>query len=146
MHGKDPLAVMEAASAEISYARRLHRETTKEFKFRKGSRGKEYCENLQKIISMLMNGSVPAGSTPEFLITIKPLIQGLLQRWEIGNLCQVFANLKKQERLSFPDTVDPLVIVISRSEVDALDTSVALEMLKKTHRITRHSERIYGTG
>ena len=131
MRGKDPLAVMEAASAEISYARRLHREATKESDFRKGSKGRKYCENLQRIISMLMNGSVPAGSTSEFLITVKPLIQELLQRWEIGNLRQVFSNLQTQERLSLPKTIDPLVIVVSRSEVEAMDTSAALGTLRK---------------
>jgi len=116
MREKDPVAIIEAASAEISYARRLHREATKESDFRKGSRGREYCDNLQKMISLLMNGSVPDGSTYEFLITIKPLIQELLQKWEIGNLRKVFSNLKTQERLSLPATIDPLVIVISRSE------------------------------
>ena len=35
--------------------------------FRKGSKGRQYCENLQKLISLLVNGSVPSGSTPEFL-------------------------------------------------------------------------------
>jgi len=54
MLGKDPLMVMQAASAEISYARRLHRETTKDSDFRKGSRGREYCENLQTLISLVM--------------------------------------------------------------------------------------------
>lgn len=131
MRGKDPLSVMEAASAEISYARRLHREAAKESDFRKGSRGRRYCENLQKLISMLMNGSVPAGSTSEFLITVKPLVQELLQRWEIGNLRQVFSNLQTKERLSLPKTIDPLVIVISRNEVEAMDISAALGTLKK---------------
>lgn len=131
MRGKDPMAVIEAASAEISYARRLHRETTKESDFRKGSRGRDYCENLQQMISMIMNGSVPAGSTSEFLITVKPLILELLQRWEIGNLRQVFSNLQTQERLSLPKTIDPLVIVISRSEVQAMDISAALGTLRK---------------
>jgi hypothetical protein len=99
MRGKDPVAVMEAASAEISHARRLHRKTKKDSGFRKGSRGKEYCENLQKLISLVMNGSVPAGSTPEFLTAVKPLIQQLLQKWEIGNLRQVFSNLQAPESL-----------------------------------------------
>ena len=131
MRGKDPLAVMEAASAEISYARRLHREATKDSDFRKGSRGREYCENLQKLISLVMNGSVPAGSTPEFLTAVKPLIQQLLQRWEIGNLRQVFSNLQAPESLNLPKIIDPLVLVISRAEVEAMDTSAALGVLKK---------------
>lgn len=131
MRGKDLAAVMEAASAEITYARRLHREATKESDFRKGSRGREYCENLQKMISMLMNGSVPGGSSPEFLITVKPLTQELLERWEIGSLRQVFSNIKVQEHPTLPKSIDPLVIVISRDEVEAMDTSVALDTFKK---------------
>lgn len=131
MRGKDPMAVMEAASAEISYARRLHRESTKESDFRKGSRGREYCENLQKMIRMLMNGSVPDGSSPEFLITIKPLIDELLKRWEIGSLRQAFSNIKVQEHISLPKSIDPLVIVISKDEVEAMDISVALATLTK---------------
>jgi len=131
MRGKDPSAVMEGASAEISYARRLHREATKDSDFRKGSRGRKYCENLQKLISLVMNGSVPAGSTPEFLTAVKPLIQQLLQKWEIGNLRQVFSNLQASESLSLPKSVDPLVLVISRAEVDAMDTSAALRVLKR---------------
>lgn len=131
MRGKDTLAVMEAASAEISYARRLYCEATKNSDFHKGSRGREYCENLQKLISLIMNGSVPAGSTPKFLTTVKPLIQQLLQKWEIGNLRQVFSNLPAPESLSLPKTIAPLVLVISRAEVKAMDTSAALDVLKK---------------
>jgi hypothetical protein len=129
--GKDPLAIMEAASAEISYAHRLHRETTQKSDFRKGSRGWEYCENLKKLISLLMNGTVPAGATPEFLTVVKPLVQQLLQKYEIGELRQAFSDFQQSERLSLPKTIDPLIVVISRAEVEALDTSVALGVLKK---------------
>ena len=131
MYGKDPLAVIEAASAEISYARRLHREATKNSDFREGSRGRKYCENLQKLISLVMNGSVPEGSTPEFLNAVKPLLKNLLKKWEIGNLRQVFSPLQSPESFSFPETIDPLVLVISRAEVEAMDTSAALGVLKR---------------
>src|ERR1035438_3050095 len=90
MLGKDLIEVMDAASTEISSARHNHRETTKDSDFRKGSRGREYCENLQKLISMIVNGSVPPGSTHEFLYDVKPLIQQLLQKYNIGNLRQIF--------------------------------------------------------
>ena len=46
MHGKNPLEVMDAASAEITSARRLHREATNRSDFRKGSKGREYCDSL----------------------------------------------------------------------------------------------------
>lgn len=131
MHGKDPMAVIETASVEISYARRLHCEATKDTAFRKGSRGRAYCDNLQKLISLVMNGEVPAGSTPEFLNTVKPLIQHLLQKWEIGELRQVFSNLQTPESSILTAKIDPLVLVISRDEVEAMDTSTALGVLKK---------------
>ena len=102
MRGKDPLAIMEAASAEGSYARRLHRETTKEDDFREGSKGWEYCESLQKLVFLLMNGSVPTGASSEFLTVVKPLVQQLLQKWRIGNLRQVFSDFQQPESLSLP--------------------------------------------
>lgn len=117
MHGKNPIEVMDSAGTEIGLARRHHRETTKDSDFRKGSRGRIYSDNLQKLISMLMNGCVPTGSSPEFLASVKPLIQGLLQKWDIGTLRQVFSNLqtpilketKKTDELTEPEveTTDP---------------------------------------
>ncbi len=132
MRGRDPVAVIEAASAEISYARRFHREATKDSDFRKGSRGREYCENLQRLVSLVMNGSVPAGSTPEFLAAVKPLVHQLLERWEIGNLRQVFSNLQAPESLSlFSKIIKPLVLIVSRKEVEEGDISCALAVLKR---------------
>jgi hypothetical protein len=57
MFGKDPMEVMEAASAEITYARRIHRETTKDRDFRRGSRGRAYCDDLQQLISLFMGSA-----------------------------------------------------------------------------------------
>jgi hypothetical protein len=85
MFGKDPIAVMDAASAEITYARRNHRETTKDGDFRKGSRGRAYCDDLQRLIGLCM-GSIPSDAPPNFLSTVKPLVMHLLQKWEIGDL------------------------------------------------------------
>jgi hypothetical protein len=131
MRGKDPFAIIDAASAEASYARRLHRGATKDSDFRKGSRGRKYCESLQKLVFLLMNGSVPTGASSEFLTVVKPLVQQLLQKWEIGNLRQVFSDFQQPESLSLPKTIDPLVVVISKAEVEAIDTSEALGVLKK---------------
>jgi hypothetical protein len=80
MLGREPLSVMEAASAEITYARLLHRESTKNSNFRKGSRGWEYCEDLQRLVYLLMNGTLPSNTTLEFLAAVKPLVQQLLQK------------------------------------------------------------------
>jgi hypothetical protein len=83
---------------------------------------------------MLLNGSVPDGSTPEFLWTVKPLIQQLLLKWEIGDLRQVFSNLPQpgcNGLLCRSESVDPLVFIVSRDEVEAGDISVALGNLRQ---------------
>ena len=90
---ENPAAIMEAASAESARARRIHRKTTREAIFRKGSRGQIYCADLQCLISMLMGGSVPPDATPEFLATVTPLVLRLLRKWDIGNLRHVFDNV-----------------------------------------------------
>ena len=134
VRGNDLLAVMDAISTEIRTAKRLHRETTKDGDFRKGSKGANYCENLRQLLGMLMNSSVPEGRTPEFLWAAKPLVQQLLQDWEIGDLRQVFANLPQPEGtglLSLPEMLDPLVFIVSRDEVEAGDTSVILGNLRQ---------------
>jgi hypothetical protein len=131
MLGKDLVAVRDAACAEIYYARRVHRETTKDQDFRKGSRGRIYCENLQQLISLLMNGSVPADASPEFLFTVQPLILQLLQKWEIGNLRSVFANMRQEEVGPSSELVDPLCVVVSRRDVETGDLSSTLSVLRK---------------
>src|ERR1043166_7938677 len=78
MMDKDPAAVMEAASAEISYVRHNHREQTTESRFRKGSRGEKYCEALQSLIRLLMNGKMPGDPEPQFIEAITPLLTTLL--------------------------------------------------------------------
>ena len=65
MIGRELLDIMQQASAEISYAKRLHRDQTKDTDFRKGSRGRKYCDSLQTLIRLLM-GTPPANPTPEF--------------------------------------------------------------------------------
>ncbi len=130
MHGKDPWEVMDAACVEIGSARRLHREATKCSDFRKGSKGREYCDSLQMLISMIMNGTVPDGASSSFLTTVKPLFVHLLQKWQIGTLRQAFAQVPSAAASFIRDTADPLVVVVSKAEVDAMDTSHALSTLR----------------
>ena len=80
MIGKDLMAVIEAAGAERAYAIGIHRHTTKESHFRKGSRGWEYSENLLRLVRILMNGSIPMDATPNFLSAAKPLLADLLRK------------------------------------------------------------------
>jgi hypothetical protein len=77
-----------------------------------------------------MNGSVPDGASPTFLATVKPLFDHLLQKWEIGTLRQVFSQIPKADHVFLLDAADPLVVVVSRAEVEAMNTSPALALLK----------------
>ena len=71
MFGSDPMQVIDTASAEITYARRNHREKTKDSDFRKGSRGRAYCEDLQQFIALFM-GAVPDQVSAEFINAVGP--------------------------------------------------------------------------
>lgn len=92
MRNKDPMQVLDAASTEIHTAKKLHRRNTTQSDFRKGSKGAEYCEDLQRLISLVMNGSVPSGCSDDFMRTVKPAIEDLLTRYRVGNLKEVFAQ------------------------------------------------------
>lgn len=127
MFGNDPLQVIDAASAEITYARLNHREKTKDRDFRKGSRGRTYCDDLQQLIS-LFTGSVSDKVSPGFCDAVKPLALHLLQRWEIVGFRQLVVRPKE------PTLVDPkdfLTLVITKEEVEAGDISAPLRVLDR---------------
>lgn len=131
MIGRDCLAVMDAASAEAALAQRTHRERTGRGTFRTGSRGRQYCDDLQQLISMLMNGSVPPDVSPEFLWAAKPLVDDLLLRWEIGDLRAVFTWVKPPTVApGWLEGVDPLTVVASREQVLARDTGDLAQVLR----------------
>lgn len=146
MQGKDLLEIMDAIYAEINNATRLHRKATNQSCFRKGSKGRKYCENLQKIISMLMNGKIPSGSSSEFLIAVKPMILQLLNRYKIGNLREEFSKLETQEHFNLPVSIDPLVIVVSRKEVLDRDIKPALtalnRLLESPETVKKYKEKV----
>lgn len=70
MYDHDPLSVINAACSELNHIRGLYRETTEDFDFSGDLEVREYCENLKDLISMLVNGSIPDGSSIEFLVTV----------------------------------------------------------------------------
>jgi hypothetical protein len=83
---QNPAKAAEAASAEISYSRTNHREATGQREFRKGSKGRIYCDNLMTLVRLLMNGQMPESPNQEFLAAISPLMRRLLAKWRIGEL------------------------------------------------------------
>jgi hypothetical protein len=83
---QDPIAVIDMACNESSRARRLHKKTTKETDFRRGSRGRAYCDDIKRCVFVLVNGNFPSDTKPEFIAAFKPLAMKLLQKCEIGEL------------------------------------------------------------
>lgn len=83
---KDPVAVMEAASAEIAHTRSNYRLLTKQKDFRKGSKGRKYCDNLKTLLSLFMGSPMPENPNADFVSGVSPLMQYLLMRWKIGDL------------------------------------------------------------
>jgi hypothetical protein len=144
MIGKDYLAVIDAAGAEASYALGIHRHTAKEDDFPEGSLGGEYRENLLRLVSLLVNGSIPPDATPCFLSAVKPLISRPLEKWEIGNLRRFLplindlvptdaekATMGTLNIWDLPEDVDPFGVIVSRDEVETLDTGPSLSILRQ---------------
>lgn len=131
MIGKDPLVVIDAASAEISSALRLHSETTKDSNFRKGSRGRLYCENLEQLIRLLMGGSVPTAASPGFLSATRPLFLHLMKKWEIGNLRQILADTRQAQAGKKLGSAEMLIVVVSRRDVEASEIMPTLGVLRR---------------
>ncbi|MEI7911665.1 MAG: hypothetical protein WCK77_18695 [Verrucomicrobiota bacterium] len=82
----DPLAVVDAASAEIARTRGNHRMLTRQKDFREGSRGRIYCDNLKALLSIFMRGQMPENPNADFVSGVSPLMRCLLMRWKIGHL------------------------------------------------------------
>jgi hypothetical protein len=140
------MEVLDAASAEITYAHRNHKERTKEWNFRKGSRGRTYCDDLQMLISLFM-GSVPERPPSEFLNALMPLAMDLLKRCEIVGFRQVVSMWRESE-MSQKTTplVDFLTVVVSRQEVESGDIrgplGVLRRLLESPQTARRFAERV----
>src|SRR3546814_8552165 len=88
----DPLAAIDAACEEIALARRIHRAETGQRDFRSGSTGRRYCDQLQHLVFLLVNGQIPSDAPATFRRDVTPLVKRLLQRWDIGELRQEFRS------------------------------------------------------
>jgi hypothetical protein len=88
----DPLAAMDAACDEMGWHRRLHRVETNQSDFRTGSKGRRYCDQLQHLVFLLVNGQIPSDAPVTFRRDVTPLVRRLLQHWDIGQLRQEFAG------------------------------------------------------
>lgn len=88
----DPVETMEAACEEIAWHRRENRTATSRLDFRHGSKGKMYCDQLQHLVYLLMNGEVPERAPKSFHHDVAPLVRRLIKRWEIGTLRRTFSD------------------------------------------------------
>jgi len=95
-------------------------------------------------VSLLVNGSIPPEATPYFLSAVKPLISQLLEKWEIGNLRRFLplineptpshgekATTEALKLWELPNDVDPLGVIVSREDVETLDTGPSLSILRQ---------------
>ena len=89
---KNPGEVTEAASVEINHTTKNHRQKTTHTRLRNGSKGRKYCDDLQCLIRMLMNGQMPSDLDQEFIEAVSPLVKNLLKNWRIGNLHEYFTE------------------------------------------------------
>jgi hypothetical protein len=78
---KNSADVLDATLAESKNARLHHRETTKDRDFRKGSRGRAYCDDLGNLIRCLATGGSNKVSE-KFLDAVYPLALHLLHERE----------------------------------------------------------------
>jgi len=144
MIGKDPLAVIDAAGVEAAYVRAIRKGTAKEMDYREEARSREYCQALKLLAVLLVKGSIPPEATPFFLSAAKPLLAQFLQHWEVGNLRSFLPLIndltpshgqepttEALEIWELPNEVDPLGVVVSREEVETLNTEPSLDVLRR---------------
>lgn len=125
--GKDLAEILEVISAEISTARRLHREKTRDADFRVGSRGRKYCDDLQTLLKMFM-GSCPRNPSPEFVTAVMPLVKSIRTKWRVTGIDEFIETAPTRSVLPFGD---PLVVVVSSQEVQSGNIQPALSTLSR---------------
>ena len=87
----DPLQIVDIACGEIHYHLQANKKLTGLSNFRSGSKGRLYCEQLQMLVTIFVNGQVPSSSSIEFRHDIEPLVRRVLKAgWHVGNLEKEF--------------------------------------------------------
>src|SRR5205085_1169270 len=81
---------------------------------------------------------------PDFLMTVKPLVMNLLQRWEIGDLRQFFADVPDEgvpgEVLK---VIDFVTVVASSRDVDSADIQSTLGALRRLTESPETARRFF---
>jgi hypothetical protein len=151
MFGKDPLQVIDAASAEITHARLIHQQKTEDRSFRRESRGRVYCDDLQQLISLFM-GSAPHKVSREFLDAVNPLARHLLERWEILGFRQLLARQKEAMPEERAQKEDQLAgrnansegqyheLIVSETNVESMLPAILNDTAPFMHLVARRHE------
>lgn len=74
------LEIIDLICNEIHGIKMAHKSKTGSSHLKKGSRENSYCEDLQKLLSTVMNASLPHDLRPYFLHDIGPVIARLSQK------------------------------------------------------------------
>lgn len=95
---QEPMAIVDAAGAEAARTHRVHRERTGRA-IRRGSKPWRYCQHLYCLTRMLTMCEYPANAEEDFFDATAPLVTGLLPRWQLGSLREVFSpeNVAKRD-------------------------------------------------
>ena len=89
----DPIQIAELACAEAYHHRQAHMAATGTRGFRSGSAGRRYCDDLQRLVTILVQGEVPPRTSPEFMASVGPLIRRVTGAgWQVGRLAEAFAG------------------------------------------------------
>lgn len=129
---RDLLRVMDAAGVESSRILREHRQRTGR-SFRRGSRQERYCNNLSCLVGMLVNGRYPDTADAAFFGAVLPLARHLLQRWQIGNLRDVFSPENIASRDKEAALHNPLLAVILEAREQGRAAASAVYEGWRTH-------------
>ena len=89
--------IMETASAEITYHRTAHRNRTHRGTPRAGTRLRQYCDDLQELIRMLMNAHVSPSVRADLIDSLRPLMAQVMKTVRFnGNVEEVFSRTRLQ--------------------------------------------------
>ena len=90
----DPLQIIDLACAEAYHHRQAHRQETGASDFRSGSVGRRYCEDLEKVVAMFVQGEIPRHASKEFIASVAPLVRRVTNSgWKVGKLAEQFADV-----------------------------------------------------
>jgi len=87
------MEIMEAASAEISYQQRVCRDRTGNATPRADSKAREYCDDLQELVRMLVNAHISENVREGFIDDLRPLMIAIFRQVRLnGNVEEVFKS------------------------------------------------------